>query len=608
MLAIESPIPQFFNLDGTPLNAGKLYFGTVGTNPEMSPVAVYWDASGTIPASQPIATSNGFPVNGSTLATVYIATDYALTVRTAAGELVLYAPNSAEFSNATTVASAVASLSAELADAVTVGKGSSLVGVRDAGSYFTGSTVEVALQEIGATLTPSATAVATLAALTAGRTSPHANFAWFLSDFTVTGCQGPSRAYVLQDLRDAFVAKFAGFMTGSTTYVDGTNGSDANSGGITDPWATIDKAVRTSVSGTILVMPGTYASTGFRYTDTQGDRPKMLIAPYGGVKITTDGDVLASATWTANGTYGNVYETTLVTSNHVIRVLDSSSTDELGLPSPLLKAASLLALNTAGQGWWYDSATKKCYIRMGVLNVNSIKARFSAIYATGGDNQILVQAANLYVENITVDGYFTVLNQAGQTTPQLWLKNCTIRYAASNSRNVSGGYCYSQGCTYYRGTVDHANYNTANSVVARGVEIDDSTWYAGDVGTFGDGATQPNNPVSIDQNKNSSSNHDSYVVRVGGTHRKAYGPLIADTDGSYSWNLGVSCGYSYATGASKYGWIVQGSTARAWLDGCSAGPGNSGINSDTSAVTYTFNSFGTQVTSSSGSFSAYVPS
>jgi len=133
MLAIESPIPQFFNLDGTPLNAGKLYFGTAGANPEVSPIPVYWDAAGTIPASQPIATSNGYPVNGSTLATVYIASDYSLTVRTSAGVLVMYAPTSADFSNAAAVVADIASTA--------TAKGAALVGYKSPAANSAARTV-----------------------------------------------------------------------------------------------------------------------------------------------------------------------------------------------------------------------------------------------------------------------------------------------------------------------------------------------------------------------------------------------------------------------------------------------------------------------------------
>jgi len=444
-------------------------------------------------------------------------------------------------------------------------------------------------------------------ALVKGRTAPDANFNFFTSDFTVTACPGPGRASVLQDIRDVWTTKYSGFMTGGIVYVDGTNGNDANAGTITTPWATIDKALRTSNSGMVHVMPGTYESTGFRYTDTQGDRPKMLIAPYGGVTIRVSGDTVSSATWAANGTYPNVYETTLVTANHVIRVLRSDRLDALGLPTPMLKCASLADVSNTGYGWWYDSATKKLYVRDGTLNINTaVKASLQAVYATGGDNSLLVYSAKLYLENITLLQYVYSLKLSGQAVPEVWLKNCTVRYADSNSRTVNGGGCYSQGCTYYRSAADHANYTTASGTTAYGVEINDATYFAGDVDSFGSGATQPTNPISSAQNKNSSSNHGGYVVRINGTHSGSYGPAIADTLDSYTWSLGTQAGYSYATGGSKYGFIVQGSTTRAWLDGCST-TGNSGFNSDTSAVTSIFNCAGPQVTSNSGTFAPYIP-
>jgi hypothetical protein len=336
----------------------------------------------------------------------------------------------------------------------------------------------------------------------------------------------------------------------------------------------------------------------------------MLIAPYGGVTIRVSGDTVSSATFTANGTYGNVYETTLVSSNYVIRLLRSDRLDALGLPTPMPKYGSLVDLNNAGYGWWYESATKKLYVRDGTLNINTtVKANLQAVYATGGDNSLLVYSAKLYLENITLLRYPYVLKEAGQAVPEVWLKNCAVRYAESASRNVQGGGCYSQGCTYYRSAADHANYTSTAGTTSYGVEINDSTFFAGDVDTFYVSAgVQPTNPISTAQNKNSSSNHDGYVVRINGAHTGAFGPVLADTNNSYTWNLGVSAGYSFATGSSKYGWIVQGSGARAWLDGCSVVGGNSGINSDTSAVVNYFNTLGPRVTSSGGTFSAYLPS
>ena len=483
------------------------------------------------------------------------------------------------------------------------GAGATLVAISDTGGKFSATDVEGALQEVATTAAAGEAAVGLLE----GRAVPHANFNWFAADFTITACAGPGRAAVQQDIYDVWMAKYAGAMTGGTTYVDGTNGSDGNVGNITAPWQTIDKAIRTSASGLVHVMPGTYDATGFRYTDTEGAKPKMLVAPFGGVTIRISGDTVSGATFAANGSYPNVWETTLVTANHVTRLLRTDRLDASGLPTPMPKQASLVGVNDAGYGWWYDSATSKLYVRDGTLNINStVKASLQAVYATGGDNALLVQSAKLYLQNITLLRYPWALKVVGQAAPEIWLKNCAVRYAESTSRLVQGGGCYSQGGTYYRSAADHANYTSASGTTAYGVEINDTTLFAGDVDTFGAGATQPTNPVSTAQNKNSSSNHDGYVVRINGTHTGSYGPVIADTNGSYSWSLGTHAGYSYATGATRYGFIVQGSLAREWFDGCSTN-GNSGFNADTSAIGYTFNAAGAQVTSASGTFSAYVP-
>jgi hypothetical protein len=54
---------------------------------------------------------------------------------------------------------------------------------------------------------------------------------------------------------------------GGTFYVDGTNGSDSNSGSASAPWKTINKALATvPLAGSIIkVLPGTYASSGTNY-------------------------------------------------------------------------------------------------------------------------------------------------------------------------------------------------------------------------------------------------------------------------------------------------------------------------------------------------------
>lgn len=113
-LATLNPIPQYFDLDGSPLDGGKLYFGVVNANPETSPITVYWDAAGTQPAAQPVRTLNGFPVRSGSPAVIYADVDYSLTVRDKKGRLVLYAKSSADFGNASTIQAAIDALSASI--------------------------------------------------------------------------------------------------------------------------------------------------------------------------------------------------------------------------------------------------------------------------------------------------------------------------------------------------------------------------------------------------------------------------------------------------------------------------------------------------------------
>lgn len=97
MQAIGSPFPTFTDTDGSPLDGGSVYFGTVALNPETAPITVYWDLAGTQPAAQPLKTSNGYVVRSGTPSQVYCPSDFSMTVRNAKGALVSYSGNSPNF-------------------------------------------------------------------------------------------------------------------------------------------------------------------------------------------------------------------------------------------------------------------------------------------------------------------------------------------------------------------------------------------------------------------------------------------------------------------------------------------------------------------------------
>ena len=80
--------------DGLPLNSGKVYIGEANKDPQVYPVACYWDEALTITATQPLTVTSGYIVNNGLRAPVYTAADsYSVRVCDRAGVQVDYLPN-----------------------------------------------------------------------------------------------------------------------------------------------------------------------------------------------------------------------------------------------------------------------------------------------------------------------------------------------------------------------------------------------------------------------------------------------------------------------------------------------------------------------------------
>ncbi|CAB4171692.1 hypothetical protein UFOVP931_13 [uncultured Caudovirales phage] len=97
VLSINPPYPVFTDVDGDPLNNGYIYLGVANQNPEVSPIAVYWDKALTIPAAQPIRTSGGYPVRNGTPSRLYANGNYSITVRNKVGTFIYSSPNVNDF-------------------------------------------------------------------------------------------------------------------------------------------------------------------------------------------------------------------------------------------------------------------------------------------------------------------------------------------------------------------------------------------------------------------------------------------------------------------------------------------------------------------------------
>jgi hypothetical protein len=104
---VTGPYPIFTDLDGSPLDDGYLYIGDVNQDPEQNPIQVYWDSNLTIPATQPIRTSNGYAYRNGTPALIYTAGQFSITIRNKREEFVLYSPVGYGFDPAAVSASVV---------------------------------------------------------------------------------------------------------------------------------------------------------------------------------------------------------------------------------------------------------------------------------------------------------------------------------------------------------------------------------------------------------------------------------------------------------------------------------------------------------------------
>lgn len=117
-MLIGQSLPKFVDSDGSPLNNGSIYFGAVNNNPEISPVAIYWDVNLTQPVSQPVKTINGFISRDGTPSNVYVSGPYSITVKNKKGILLLTFPDSSNFDAVSaSYAAAISAINASILNA-----------------------------------------------------------------------------------------------------------------------------------------------------------------------------------------------------------------------------------------------------------------------------------------------------------------------------------------------------------------------------------------------------------------------------------------------------------------------------------------------------------
>lgn len=96
MTKLTNPDPLFLDGRGALLDAGFIYIGDVGIDPEVlaNRLDTFWDIARTQPADQPFRTLGGYIVNGNNIASVYFAeTDFSIAIKDANDNLVRFKPS-----------------------------------------------------------------------------------------------------------------------------------------------------------------------------------------------------------------------------------------------------------------------------------------------------------------------------------------------------------------------------------------------------------------------------------------------------------------------------------------------------------------------------------
>lgn len=91
---ISNPLDFFSDIDGVSLDNGYIYVGVENLNPEVSPVALYWDSALTIPAAQPIRTISGYPSRNGVASKIYTSSNsFSITVKNSKQSIIYYVPS-----------------------------------------------------------------------------------------------------------------------------------------------------------------------------------------------------------------------------------------------------------------------------------------------------------------------------------------------------------------------------------------------------------------------------------------------------------------------------------------------------------------------------------
>lgn len=363
----------------------------------------------------------------------------------------------------------------------------------------------------------------------------------------------------------------AAALAGTTYYVDIATGNNANTGLTTGQklksiHAAVTKGNATGASFNIVVTAGTYPRN-HGPTNSATVFPTQPCA-----MVATGGRVISGAmddlTWTVNGTYANVYQTTR---SNVLRVIDMGHTDAYGDYTELAQVADLATCAATEDSWAQVSTT---------LYVN----RLDNAVVADANTRALILVDNMKLDATTKDFYakgFDFLGgQGGAVQLNSGVGNqifddCSAKFSGGPAALLDG----------FR-IVDVQGLTAFVSCIANQNAKDGFNWHrtsapAGSVVGLLVNCVGKNNGRYTSQSNNGLTAHeDVTLIDVNGLYVDNYGGTVHIIDSSQLWALGSSASgsrgdISLGGGLGPQEFRTEG-TSRMWLDRAIANARSSG--------------------------------
>lgn len=302
-----------------------------------------------------------------------------------------------------------------------------------------------------------------------------------------------------------------------TYYVDVEKGDNSNAGTETEPFQSINRALRYGDADEIVVQEGVYGWTN-GFSGYSQVKPFNLIGK-GDVFIGSHRD---GQTWELASGYSNTYSTN---ASSVIEIADVK-----GKQTRILDKKSSADEVEANPNSYYIDTSNNIYVH----TYDNRKPDKHILPNMAQDALKLENVDKIYIENVNFTNSVNVT--ADQTGKSLFGKNCQVMLASSGNgfAITSIENVILQNCVAEYAQRDGFNYHVANGIVPKAIEID----------CIG----RHNGRDSADQNNGSTAHDGGQVLRIRGEYYGNSGPNVIDVnDNVVSVNVGVHAHSSTAT-------------------------------------------------------------